>query len=82
MKIQPYIDRVLGITKRIYPKEYPQIDAFVKTYQAQLPKTLTEAQINRALKLAEVIQRNLEQMKEDILDEEEELRDMGIEETG
>jgi DNA-binding protein len=81
MKIDPYLNRVLSAVKQIYPKEYPQIAQFMEAYKAQIPKAISVAQINRALKVADVVMRNLETMKDDLLDEEEELEEMGIGET-
>jgi DNA-binding protein len=81
MKIDPYLNRVLSAVKQIYPKEFPQISQFMEAYKAQIPKAISVAQINRALKVADVVTRNLETMKDDLLDEEEELEEMGIGET-
>ena len=81
VEVKSYITRVLAIVKRIYPKEYPQIEAMYKAYEAQIPKKVTIAQINRALKVVEVITVNLETMKDDLEDEEDELEEMGIGET-
>jgi hypothetical protein len=80
-KIDSYLARVMMALKQIYPKEYPQIAQFLEAYKAQIPKAISVAQINRALKLADVVTRNLETMKDDLLDEEEELDEMGIGET-
>jgi hypothetical protein len=78
VQFKPYITRVLSVVFKIYPSERTEIEAMMKLYEGQIPLKVTIPQINKALKVVDLIQGALEQLKDDTLDEEEDIESAGI----